>query len=466
MLEGVFMSSCIIIAMIYQEKEFPFILSTSLLLLSGVISWKLTDSNLSKTFGIRESFIIVTLAWILLSIFGSLPYLISKSIPSFTNALFESVSGFTTTGSSILKDIEALPHGILFWRSLTHWIGGMGIVVLAVALLPFLKIEGVLLFNNEASGIMQEKLHPRIGNVAKRLWLIYAGLTIFETILLRVGGMNLFDSVCHSFGTIATGGFSTKNDSIAGYSAYIQYVITLFMILSGINFTLHYFGLKGKYKKVFQNEELKYYLLIIAGFTLVISIELIRQFHVGYEEAFRRAVFQVSSIITATGFATDDYILWPNLSLLLIFLLMFVGASAGSTGGGIKVIRHVFLFKKIKANFLQHIHGTAIIPLKINNTSVDPRIVHNVLSFIIIYLSTFVAGSILMLIIGVDFHTSIGSVITCMGGIGPGLGRVGPTGNFDFIPIAGKVLLMFMMIIGRLELFSVFVIFTPHFWKN
>lgn len=466
MLEGVFMSTCIIISLIYGEPERPFLISTTILILFGLLCWKLTDSHRSKSFGIRESFIIVSLAWFLLSLFGTLPYLISRSIPGFTNALFESVSGFTTTGASILNDIESLPYGILFWRSLTHWIGGMGIVVLAVALLPFLKIEGVMLFNNESSGIMQEKLSPRIGSVAKRLWIIYAGLTLAETLLLWAGDMNLFDAVCHSFGTIATGGFSTRNSSIAGYSPYAQYVISVFMILSGINFTMHYFGLKRQFRKVFQNEELKYYLLIIAVFTVVIATELISHYHAHYEEAFRRALFQVSSIITATGFATDDYMLWPNLSLFLIFLLMFVGASAGSTGGGIKVIRHVFLFKKIKASFKQIIHGTAVIPIKINNQPVDSRIVHNVLSFIAIYLSTFIVGSLLLIAVGVDFHTSIGGVISCMGGIGPGLAEVGPVGNYAAIPIFGKDVLMIMMMLGRLELFSIFVIFTPQFWRN
>ena len=317
-LEGVFMTSCIIVSMIYHEKDIKtFFLATTILLLSGLVCWKLTNTNRSKTFGIRESFIIVSLAWFLMSLFGAFPYLFSFSIPSFTDALFESVSGFTTTGSSILIDIEALSHGMLYWRSLTHWIGGMGIVVLAVALLPFLKIEGVLLFNNEASGIMQEKLHPRIGNVAKRLWIIYVGLTLTETLMLWAGDMELFDAVCHSFGTIATGGFSTKNKSIAEYSSYVQYVITAFMILSGINFTLHYFALKRQFKKVFHNEELKYYLLFIFGFTLVITIQLFSRFHTGLEEAFRRAIFQVASIITATGFATDDYLLWPNLPCFL-----------------------------------------------------------------------------------------------------------------------------------------------------
>lgn len=467
MIEGLFMSSCILISLVYKESVInSFILSTVVTGLCGFLFWNSTSNRSNINFGIRESFLIVTLGWFLMSLFGTLPYLISNSIPRFVDALFEAVSGFSTTGASILTDVEKLSHGILFWRSLTHWIGGMGIIVLAIALLPYLKIEGVLLFNNEASVLGSEKLHPRIVVVAKRLWIIYSGLTIIETILLWAGDMTLFDAVCHSFGTIATGGFSTKNTSLINYSPYAQYVVIIFMTLSGINFTLHYFALRRQFKKIYHNEELRYYLMFIFGVSLIITVQLFRSFDLSLEHAFRNALFQVSSIMTATGFATDDYLLWPPLSLLLIFLLMFVGASAGSTGGGIKVIRHVFLFKKVRLSLKMHYHGSAVIPLKINNVPVDPRIVDNVLSFIMLYLATFLISSVIMIILGVDFHTSIGSVITCMGGIGPGLGQVGPMGNFSGLPDAGKSLLSFLMIAGRLELFSVFIIFTPQFWRN
>ncbi len=402
----------------------------------------------------------------MISLFGALPYLISRSIPRFVDAFFESVSGFTTTGSSILTDIEILPHGILFWRSMTHWIGGMGIIVLAVAVLPFLRIEGVFLFNNEASSILQDKFHPRITSVAKRLWIIYLAMTISETILLWLGDMNLFDAICHSFATVATGGFSTKNTSIAGYSPYAQYVIIFFMIISGMNFSLHYFMLRGQFQQVRRNEEMKFYLGIIFGVSLIICIQLINNLNLHFEEAFRRSLFQVSSVLTATGFATDDYLKWPQISWLLVFLLMFVGASSGSTGGGVKVIRHVFLFKRVRNSIRNHIFPNAIFPLKINGKLVDERTVHNVMTFIYLYFITFVIGTIFMSAVGLDVHTSMGAVITTMGGIGPGIGRVGPAGNFSFIPDAGKYVLDLMMILGRLELFTVLVIFTPGFWRK
>ncbi len=467
MLEGLFMSTALIVTLIYGETDqLAFIISVVTITLTGFIIWLLTRSREEHHFGLRDSFLIVTLAWLTISLFGAEPYLISGSIPRFADAFFESVSGFTTTGSSILTDIEVLPHGILFWRSMTHWIGGMGIIVLAVAILPFLRIEGVFLFNNEASSILQDKFHPRITSVAKRLWIIYLILTFSETILLWMGDMDLFDAICHSFGTVATGGFSTKNTSIAGYSAYAQYIIIFFMTLSGMNFTLHYFMLRGQFQKVRRNEEVKFYLVIIFAISLIICIQLINNMNLHFEEAFRRALFQVSSVMTATGFATDDYLKWPQISWLLVFLLMFVGASSGSTGGGIKVIRHVFLFKRVRNSIRNHIFPNAVFPLKINGKLVDERTVHNVMTFIYLYFITFVTGTIFMAAIGLDVHTAMGSVITTMGGIGPGIGRVGPAGNFAFIPDTGKYFLDILMILGRLEIFTVLVIFTPGFWRE
>ncbi len=468
MLEGLFMSTTLIVTAIYGESDqLSFIISVVSTIFSGFVIWFLTRSKKDEhQFGLRDSFLIVTLAWLLISLFGAEPYLISRSIPRFVDAFFESVSGFTTTGSSILTDIEVLPHGILYWRSMTHWIGGMGIIVLAVAILPFLRIEGVFLFNNEASSILADKLHPRITSVAKRLWFIYLIMTLAETILLWMGDMNLFDAICHSFATVATGGFSTKNTSIADYSSYAQYVIIVFMILSGMNFSLHYFMIRGQFRKVRRNEEVKFYLGIIFVVSLIICIQLINNLNLHFEEAFRRSLFQVSSVMTATGFATDDYLKWPQISWLLIFLIMFVGASSGSTGGGVKVIRHVFLFKRIRNSIRNHIYPNAVFPLKINGKLVDEKTVHNVMTFIYLYFITFVIGTIFMSGIGLDVHTAMGAVITTMGGIGPGIGRVGPSGNFGFIPDAGKYFLDLMMILGRLEIFTVLVLFTPGFWKE
>jgi trk system potassium uptake protein TrkH len=420
----------------------------------------------SKEIKLRDSYLIVSLTWIIMGIVGSLPFYLSGSIPVFTDALFESVSGFTTTGSSILTDIEVIPKSILYWRSLTHWIGGMGIVVLAIAILPALKVAGYQLFSMEASGIIADKIKPRTADIAKRLWGIYILLTVVVVVLLLLGGVNLYESLCHAFGTVATGGFSTKNKSVGFYSSYVQYVIMIFMLLSGINFTIHYYLLKGDFKKIMLNSELKAFLGIIFTFGFVITVLLILKNNFSFEQAFRESFFQVVSIITATGFATSNYLLWDDSAWSLIFLLMFVGACIGSTGGGIKVARHVVAAKTFIRLFNKIVRPNLIKPVKLNGQIISDENTFSILSFIFIYLGIFVTGSLAMSFMGLDLSTSLSSVITTMGGIGPGLGSVGPASNFAHIPVTGKVLLTLMMILGRLEIFTLLVLFTPGFWRN
>jgi len=465
--EGVFMLLAFFVSLFYGERDIVGFEEAIAITFGVGIALSIAFKNSKyKRIGKKDSFIIVTITWIAISFFGSLPFYLSNTIPSFTNAFFESISGFTTTGSSILTDIESLPHGILFWRSLTHWVGGMGIIVLVVAIIPFLKIGGMHLFNAESSMSIEEKFRPRIFEVAKRLWYIYIGITLLEVVFLCLGGMNLFESVCHSFGTIATGGFSPKNDSIASYSPYIQYVIAFFMLVSGINFALHYLIISGRIKKAFANEELKLYLKIIFFVTVIIAIKLFTENIYGVEESFRLAFFQVVSIITATGFATADYLQWPTITYVLIFILMFVGACAGSTGGGIKVIRHLMFVKHIKRRFFEMSHSNAYCPIRYGKTVVSTEASGSAFNFIMVYIICFLLGSLLLIGLGNDIGTSMGGVITSMGGIGPGFGTVGPASNFAHLSVASKWILTFFMVLGRLEIFTLLVLFTPAFWKR
>lgn len=457
---------CVGLAIFYGETVMPFALTTTIVVVFGILlhlfSYKKGHADLSNLKS--EAYLIVSLTWILISLFGSLPYILSGSIPSFVDAFFESVSGFTTTGSSILNDIEALPKSILFWRSLTHWIGGIGIVVLVIIVMPALHIGGYHLFSLESS--LQEKIRPRIHSVGKRLLLIYLLLTFLETLLLRLGGMNLFDSLCHSFGTVATGGFSTQNDSIAGYSPYIQYVIMVFMLLAGTNFVIHYYILTKQFVKIKKDEELKFYLFIIILLGIIITISLYKTTDRSFENSFRDAFFQLISIVTCTGFATSDYLLWPNFTYLIIFFSMFLGGSTGSTAGGIKMTRHLIFFKNIKKHLNQLISPNAVITLKFNGKVFTDEMTMSILSFVSIYCFIFLIGGVLLMILKVDIKTAFSSVATCMAGIGPGIGKVGPMSNFSHLSDTVKIILSIVMLIGRLEIYTLLLIFTPSFWTK
>ena len=465
--EGAFMLLPFIISIFYGENDsLGFLISAGInLLAGGLIIW--LTRNASRDIGKREGFIIVSLVWVIFSLLGSLPYIFTGAIPSYTDAFFETMSGFSTTGSSILNDIESLTHGILFWRSLTHWLGGMGIIVLSLAILPIFGIGGMQLYIAEVPGPTPDKISPRIRQTAASMWVIYVILTIAETFLLWIGEMPLFDAVCHSFATMATGGFSTKQASIAFWpSPYIQYVIILFMFLAGTNFTLTYFAIRGKFKPILKDEEFKYYGLITIGFTLLIFIGLLISTQTGIEEAFRNSLFWVVSIITTTGFGTVDYLLWKPVLVALVFALFFFGGSAGSTGGGIKIMRIVLLFKNGYYELKRMIHPNAVIPLKFNKHSVDSKIVTNVLAFFVLYFMIFGTSTVLFMLFEPNLESAMGAVASSLGNIGPGLGSVGPAENYAHIHPAGKWFLSFLMLLGRLELFTILVLFSPSFWKE
>jgi trk system potassium uptake protein TrkH len=466
-IESFFLLLSTLVSLIYLEEAFyALLIPSAITFIIGGFAWYKT-SRASKSLGKREGYLIVSLVWVVFSIFGALPFVISGYIPSFTDAFFETMSGFTTTGASILNDIESLPKGLLFWRSITQWMGGMGMIVMSLAILPMLGIGGMELFVAEVPGPTADKLHPRVRQTAKRLWGIYAAFTLVEVILLMFGGMNLFDAVNHAFTTMATGGYSTKQASIAGESAYIQYVITLFMFIAGVNFSLSYYALKFKFHKVFSNEEFRSYVGFIMVFTIALTtILFIRNYDSGLEKAFRDSLFQVVSIITTTGYVTVDYLGWGTLGIALVFTMMFLGGSAGSTGGGIKIVRVVILFKNSFLEFKRLLHPKAIIPVRLNHRAVDQKIVTNVLAFIVFYILTFAAGTIIMAGLGMDLDSAMGAVIASLGNIGPGIGSVGPVENFAHIHWFGKWVLSFLMLMGRLELFTVMIIFTPVFWKK
>lgn len=464
--EGLFMLSAIVFAVYFDESIYPMLISALITIFVGLPIFILTKKNDRKNVGRREGYLIVALTWVIISIFGSLPILLSGAVNNYTDAFFETISGFTTTGATILENIEGVPKNILYWRAMTHWIGGMGIIVLTVAILPFLGIGGLQLMIAEMPGITPDKLHPRITETAKRFWGIYVILTSVEVILLWVGEMDFFDSVCHAFATMATGGFSTRNASVAAFGPYSQYIIILFMLMAGTNFTLHYFSLHRNFKKVIQNEEFKVYFWIVLIISLFIAIGLFLSEDLIPEVAIRDSLFTVSSILTTTGFVTADYSLWPPFLWMLIFALMFIGGSAGSTGGGIKIIRILLLIKNSVLEMKRSIHPQAIISVKYNKKSVSQQLIFNVMAFFLIYFMIFSSGMIILSMFGYDFQTSVGASIATLGNIGPGIGGVGPVDNYAFFSVPAKWLLSFLMLLGRLELFTILIVLSPAFWKR
>ncbi|MEM1326856.1 MAG: potassium transporter TrkG [Bacteroidota bacterium] len=414
----------------------------------------------------REGYLIVALGWVSMVFFGMSPYLISGVIPNITNAVFETVSGMTTTGASILNDIEVVPEGILYWRSLTQWIGGMGIIVLTVALFPLLGIGGIELFVAEAPGPTSDKLHPRIQETAKRLWFIYVGLTVLLGIILKVAGMTTYDAVNHALTTMATGGFSTKNASMMYYDIpAIQYPIIIFMFIAGTNYSVIYFSLRGRFKEVLKSDEFKTYLGLIVALSVILMFVVHNVTDLSFEKSFRDSAFQVISIITTTGFVSADYTSWTSWVTMLFFVMLFLGACSGSTSGGIKIIRHLVFFKNSVLEFKRLLHPNAIVPLRLSGETVRPRILTHILVFLLLYLMLFVIGSMLVTMMGMDFLSAIGAVATSLGNVGPAIGSVGPVNNFADVPMAAKWLLCFLMLLGRLELFTILVLFTPYFWR-
>ena len=415
----------------------------------------------------RDGYVLVSFAWVAFSLFGMLPFYIGGYIPDIADAFFETMTGFSSTGATILDDIESLPHGILFWRSMTQWIGGLGIIMFTIAVLPIFGVSGLQVFAAEASGPTHDKVHPRIGITAKWIWSIYTGITTLLVCLLMLGGMDWFDSICHAFATTGTGGFSTKQASVAYYnSPYIEYVISIFMFISGINFTLVLLFVNRKFKKFISNAELKFYFSSVVFFTAVIAIALYYTSPMGMEESFRKSLFQVISLHTSTGFATDDYMQWSPVLWGLLTIIMLMGACAGSTTGGLKCIRMVILTKVSRNEFKHILHPNAILPVRINKQVISSSIVSTVLAFCFIYITIIVISTLLMMAMGVGAEESIGCVISSIGNMGPGLGETGPAYSWNALPDAAKWLLSLLMLLGRLELFTVLLLFTPDFWKR
>lgn len=477
---GGFMLISSFVSVIYEDGVTLQLFLSGITVISLGISAMIFTRHHKKEMNKREGYIVVTFGWIIMALSGTLPYIFTGTISGFTNAFFETMSGFTTTGASILNDIEIVPKGVLFWRSTTQWIGGMGIIVLAVAILPLLGIGGMQLFAAEAPGPSTDKLHPRIADTAKRLWLIYFGYTIAETILLKVAGMSFFDAINHSMSTLSTGGFSTKNASLAYWNGQpiIQYIVMLFMFMAGTNFVLSYFAFKGKIEKIFQDEEFKLYFKFIVIFTILVA--LLIYFRVDLvissinhpqvlgevESAIRHGLFQVLAILTTTGFVTADYTLWTPLLVVFFFGLMFLGGSAGSTSGGVKVVRHLLMIKNGFLEFKRTLHPNAVLPVRYNNKAISDKIIFKILAFFILYLLSFIIGSLGFALLGLDFESAIGIAASSLGNVGPALGEFGPTSNYASLPNIGKWWSSFLMLIGRLELFTVLILLTPYFWRK
>jgi trk/ktr system potassium uptake protein len=446
-----------------------FIQTIVLVIVSGVLINLFTGKRRGKQFSAKDGFLMVTISWVIASAAGALPFMLSGVIPSYADAYFETMSGFTTTGASILPEIQSLPRSILFWRSLTHWLGGMGFVVLTVAIMPLLGIGGVKMVSAESPGPTMDKITPKITHMAKLLWFIYIGMTILETVLLLFGGMDLFDSLTHTFGTLATGGFSPKNASVGFYdSAYIDIVITVFMVLAGLNFGLYFRALTGNIGELRKNTELKAYLLIFIVTTLIAAIPLTGKVYSDFGESLRFSSFQVASIITTTGFATTDFDLWPSLSKYILFALMFIGGCSGSTGGGIKVVRIVTLFKQAITEMKHLANPRGVFTTRMNGIVVRKDFVYTILGFVSLYIM------LLLITTGVvatspgnyNLITSFSTALATVGNIGPGFSLVGPSMNYAFFPDYVKWFLSFAMMAGRLEIYTVLILFTPYFWRR
>ena len=426
----------------------------------------LVTRKASVSLSTRDGFLLVSLSWILSALVGSLPPFLSGAVPSFTDAFFETMSGFTTTGASILTEIEGLPKSMLFWRSLTHWLGGMGIVVLTIAVLPLLGIGAYQMMKAEAPGPSLDKITPRITHTAKLLWFIYLGLTVAETALLMIGGMDLFDALTHTFGTLATGGFSPKNRSVGHFdSGFIDVVVTVFMLLAGMNFVLHYRLITGRLRRVFRNVELRVYLAVFAAATLTIAVVLNGRVYSGFGTSLRYAGFQAASILTTTGFTTADYAAWPFLAQAVLFTLTFIGGCSGSTGGGIKVIRITAMFRLGVHEMKYMARPRGVFSLRLGGGTLKKGMVYSISGFVFLYLLVLLVTTLVVASGGNDILTSLSSALVTVGNIGPGFGKIGPTLNYAFFPDYIKWFLSFAMMIGRLELYTVLVLFTPRFWR-
>lgn len=463
-IEALLMMLPALVAVIYREREvFGFLITIVLCAAVGLLL--VHKKPVSTVFYLKEGCIATALSWIVMSVFGCLPFLFSGEIPSFTDALFETISGFTTTGASILSDVECLSRSILFWRSFTHWIGGMGVLVFLLAVVPMSGGSNMNLMRAESPGPSVGKLVPKVGHTARILYLIYIVMTIVQIILMLLGGVSLFDAATLSFGTAGTGGFGVRNDSLASYSPYIQWIVAIFMTLFGVNFNAYYFILYRKWKKAFEMEEVRFYLLIMLSITGIIVLDVCHA-SLSTGHTVRDAFFQVSSLMTSTGYSSLDYDLWPVTSKILLLLAMFIGACAGSTGGGIKVSRIMILLKTIKKELNSYMHPKSIRKIKMDGKPVEHEVIRAVNVFFITFMMLLAFSVIMVSFDGQGLVTTFSGVLACLNNIGPGMEMAGPTENFGSFSILSKYVLMFDMLAGRLELFPLLLLFHPSAWKE
>lgn len=465
MLEALGMAPSLLISIYYKQHDtsaFGFSI-----FITSFIGYMMAQVPVhKKNIKAKEGLTIVSLGWVLVSFFGSIPFVISGSIPSITDAFFETVSGFTTTGATIINDIEVLPKGILFWRSFTHWIGGMGILVFTVAILPAMGVGSFQIFKAESPGPIADKMVPRIKDTAKILYITYITISLLEIVLLRLGGMSLFESAVHTFGTVGTGGFSTRNASIRDFNTYTHIIISIFMIMSGTSFSLYYDLFKGKWREVIKNEELRLYLAIIGCSVLLISINMNTNLYNNFGQSIKYSLFQVSSIITTTGYTTTDFDQWTSFSKGILFLLMFIGGCAGSTGGGIKNVRILVLLKLIRREMTKIFHPRAVISVKIGTRVVSGDTLASIASFFALYIIIFAVGTLIISLEGIGLISAASAVAATLGNIGPGFDFVGPARTYSEFSAPSKMLLSWFMLLGRLEIFTFFVLIYPKFWKN
>lgn len=466
LVEAASMLPSLLVAIIYKQNDISaFIITIIALIVIGFTMYKLPARN--KNIYARDGFAIVSLGWILVSLFGALPFYISGAIPSYIDAFFETVSGFTTTGSSILREIESLPKGILFWRSFTNWMGGMGVLVMMLAVLPAAGANNLHIMKAESPGPDPGKLVPKIGQSAKILYLMYIGLSLVQILLLLLSGMPLYDTLIHTFSTAGTGGFSNMNTSVGAYNnVYFEVIITIFMFLFGINFTLYFQALKGSIKNTFKDEEFRFYLFTAAGAILLIAWNIWGSIFGSGWESLRHASFQVSSIMTTTGFSSTNFDVWPVFSKSILIIIMFIGASAGSTGGGIKCIRFLLLFKTIKREVRRIIHPRSVYTVKYGGKTVDGDVLFSVMNYFFIYIVLFTIALLLVSLDGFDMVSNFSAVAATINNIGPGLGVVGPMGNFADYSDLSKTIFSFTMLFGRLEIYPMLILFAPTFWKR
>ena len=467
LIEGLFMLTVLPVTYLHRGLyAFSMPFSALITLLTGFILLIATRNHKDEKTTSRDGVYVVCISWLVLSLFGAMPYLLSKSVPNFTDGFFEALSGFTTTGATIMTQIESLPKDILLWRSMTQWLGGLAIIVFTVAILPYLGMSGMQLFVAEINGINYDKLHPRIMHTVRRIWGLYLFFTLLETLLLYFGDMDFYNAICHSMSTISSGGFSTRTESIGAFSNYSQVVVSVFMVLSGCNFSLLLLSLSWKSFALFKNQEFRNFLLYILIISIGIGLVLVFVCQMSFGNAFRQSFFSVISSLTTTGFFVGNYTVWPSFLWIVLFLLMFIGGCSGSTSGGVKIFRHLIFVKNSVLELKRIIHPNAVLPVKVNGKSISTSGVYKNVSFIFIYFLVFLAGAIVLLFTGADFNTAIGASVAALSNVGTGIGQVGPGGTYVAFTLGSKWVLMLLMLLGRVELFSLITLLSRSFWRN